>query len=57
MIFWSLKTYGISLYIKRLYTKNLQSTVQQALQWKSVNKKSKNLVQSHDATCLAWSSE
>ena len=57
MIFWSLKTYGISLYIKRLYTNNLQSTVQQALQWKSVNKKSKNLAQSHDATCLAWSSE
>ena len=57
MVFWSHRSYGISLYIKRLYTNNLQSTVQQALQWKSVNKKSKNLAQSHDATCLAWSSE
>ena len=54
MVFWSHRTYGIS--IKRLYTKNLQSTVQQALQWKSVNKKSKNLAQPHDAACLAWSS-
>ena len=57
MVFWSHRSYGISLYIKRLYTNNLQSTVQQALQLKSVNKKSKNLAQSHDATCLAWSSE
>ena len=57
MVFWSHRSYGIFLYIKRLYTNNLQSTVQQALQWKSVNKKSKNLAQPHDAACLAWSSE
>ena len=46
------------LYIEGIYCDDLQSVVQLTQQWSAVNGKFKNLVvaQSHEASCLSWSS-
>ena len=46
------------LYIKDICCDDLQSVVQLPKQWSAVDGKSKNLVvpQSHEASCLNWSS-
>jgi len=47
------------LYIEGIYCEDLQSVVQLPQQWSAVNGKSKSLVvvQSHEVSCLNWSSE
>jgi hypothetical protein len=46
------------MYFKGMYCNDLQSAVQLTQQWAAVNGKFKNLVvsQSHEASCLNWSS-
>ena len=58
MIQKSHRTYWISLYIEGINCDDLQSVVQLAQKWAAVNGNSKNLVvvQSHESSCLNWSS-